>query len=45
MLRLDYISPAHLMLLMPGGFDAKQFTTDHASGFPYICEMAHPTST
>lgn len=29
-------SPAHLMLLVPGGFDAAVFTTDHASGFPYI---------
>jgi hypothetical protein len=26
----------HLMLLLPGGFDAKQFTTDHTSGKPYI---------
>ena len=29
-------TPSHIMLLMPGGFDAKQFTTDHASGLPYI---------
>jgi hypothetical protein len=26
----------HLMLLLPGGFDASKFTTDHASGLPYI---------
>ena len=26
----------HLMLLLPGGFDASQFTTDHTSGQPYI---------
>ena len=29
-------SPAHIMLLEPGSFDAKQFTTDHKSGYPYI---------
>ena len=29
-------SPAHVMLLMPGGFDAGIFGTDHASGGPYI---------
>ncbi len=29
-------SPAHLMLFVPGGFDAELFTTDHTSGFPYI---------
>ncbi len=29
-------TPSHLMLLLPGGFDASQFTTDHASGLPYI---------
>jgi hypothetical protein len=29
-------TPPHIMLLVPGGFDAKQFTTDPASGFPYI---------
>lgn len=33
----DWVTtPAHLMLLVPGGFDAAQFTTDHHSGFPYI---------
>lgn len=26
----------HIMLLVPGGFDATQFTTDHHSGEPYI---------
>ena len=25
-------TPPHLMLLLPGGFDASQFTTDHVSG-------------
>ena len=30
------ISPAHIMLLMPGGFDPAEFTTDHNSGGPYI---------
>lgn len=29
-------TPPHLMLLLPGGFDASQFTTDHSSGLPYI---------
>ncbi len=29
-------TPPHLMLLMPGGFDADLFTTDHGSGYPYI---------
>ena len=29
-------SPPHLMLLLPDGFDANQFTTDHMSGMPYI---------
>ena len=29
-------TPPHLMLLMPGGFDADIFTTDHGSGYPYI---------
>ena len=29
-------SPPHLMLLLPGGFDASQFSTDHMSGMPYI---------
>lgn len=33
----EWVSTApHLMLLLPGGFDASQFTTDHASGLPYI---------
>ena len=26
----------HMMLLLPDGFDASQFTTDHMSGLPYI---------
>jgi hypothetical protein len=29
-------TPPHIMLLVPGGFDAKQFSTDPASGQPYI---------
>ncbi len=29
-------TPPHIMLLMPGGFDADIFTTDHGSGYPYI---------
>jgi hypothetical protein len=29
-------TPPHLMLLLPEGFDASTFTTDHASGKPYI---------
>jgi CubicO group peptidase (beta-lactamase class C family) len=29
-------TPPHVMLVAPGGFDAANFTTDHASGFPYI---------
>lgn len=29
-------SPAHVMLILPGGFDAKQFSTDPKSGEPYI---------
>ncbi len=29
-------SPGHVMLLVPGGFDAKVFSTDPKSGFPYI---------
>jgi hypothetical protein len=29
-------SPAHIMLLLPGGFDSAYYTTDHASGHPYI---------
>lgn len=29
-------TPPHVMLLLPGGFDANQFTTDHESGLPYI---------
>lgn len=33
----DWITtPAHLMLLVPGGFDASQFTTDHTAGYPFI---------
>lgn len=33
----DWITtPPHLMLLVPGGFDAKLFSTDPASGYPYI---------
>ncbi len=29
-------TPHHVMLLTPGGFDPASFTTDHASGYPYI---------
>jgi hypothetical protein len=29
-------TPPHMMLLLPDGFDASQFTTDHMSGLPYI---------
>ncbi len=29
-------TPPHVMLVAPGGFDAANFTTDHASGYPYI---------
>jgi hypothetical protein len=29
-------SPPHIMFLVPGGFDADQFTTNHHSGEPYI---------
>lgn len=29
-------APPHLMLLMPGGFDAADFPYEHASGYPYI---------
>jgi hypothetical protein len=29
-------TPPHVMLLLPEGFDASVFTTDHASGLPYI---------
>ncbi|MCO6453431.1 MAG: hypothetical protein J5I90_21800 [Caldilineales bacterium] len=33
----DWITtPPHLMLLVPGGFDAKLFSTDPESGYPYI---------
>jgi hypothetical protein len=33
----DWITtPPHIMLLVPGGFDASMFTTDHHSGAPYI---------
>ncbi len=33
----DWITtPAHVMLMVPGGFDSTYFTTDHTSGFPYI---------
>ena len=33
----DWIStPAHVMLLAPGGFAAGSFSTDHASGEPYV---------
>jgi hypothetical protein len=33
----DWITtPPHLMLLVPGGFDSTQFTTDHGSGHPFI---------
>ena len=29
-------SPAHVMMVVPGGFDANQFATDPASGQPFI---------
>jgi hypothetical protein len=29
-------TPPHVMLMVPGGFDAADFTTDHTSGYPYI---------
>lgn len=29
-------TPPHVMLVAPGGLDTANFTTDHASGFPYI---------
>jgi hypothetical protein len=29
-------SPAHVMLIVPGGFDAKKFSTDPKSGGPFI---------
>lgn len=33
----DWVTtPAHVMLMAPGGFDAADFTTDHTSGYPYI---------
>ena len=33
----DWVTtPPHLMLMVPGGFDADYFTTDHTSGYPYI---------
>jgi hypothetical protein len=33
----DWVTtPPHVMLMVPGNFDADQFTTDHMSGYPYI---------
>jgi hypothetical protein len=33
----DWVTtPPHIMLMVPGGLDASQFTTDHTSGYPYI---------
>jgi hypothetical protein len=33
----DWITtPPHIMLLVPGGFDAAHFTTDYHSGRPYV---------
>lgn len=33
----DWVTtPAHVMLMAPGGFDAVDFTTNHTSGYPYI---------
>jgi hypothetical protein len=33
----DWVAtPPHIMFLVPGGFDATQFTTDHHVGEPYI---------
>jgi hypothetical protein len=29
-------TPPHVMVMAPGGLDASYFTTDHASGYPYI---------
>ncbi len=39
----DWVSlPPHVMLLVPGGFDADQFTTDHHAGKPYIMWAGTP---
>ncbi len=33
----DWVTtPSHMMVMIPGGFDADYFTTDHTSGYPYI---------
>jgi hypothetical protein len=41
--REDWVtSSAHVMLAVPGGFDAKQFSTDPASGQPYIMRDGTP---
>lgn len=33
----DWVTtPPHIMILVPGGFDSANFTTDHHSGEPYI---------
>ena len=33
----DWVATApHVMLVVPGGFDTAQFSTDHMSGLPYI---------
>jgi len=33
----DWVTtPPHIMLMVPGGFDSADFTTDHTSGYPYI---------
>ena len=29
-------TPAHVMAMVPGGFDAEYYTSDHASGYPYV---------
>jgi CubicO group peptidase (beta-lactamase class C family) len=30
------VTPSHVMIVLPGGFDAGQFPHDYASGYPYI---------
>ena len=33
----DWVTtPPHVMLVVPGGFDTKHFSTDHESGLPYV---------
>ena len=35
-------SPPHVMLLLPGELDQTAFSTDHASGGPYIMWAGTP---